>query len=365
MSVKYAGKQGKYGIIRHSPDLSAASAFKANGATANQWTNPVLTSTNFRTILLTALTPTIDSGATIDNYNTTSQLGLSKEVSNFFIDSSSGLAKFNFSAIADKNNLVALLVGALQAVSTDDLGGGLYDSTITDGFKAGTIDFSAGGGYLLGMCEKIGASADDGTLLQYGIVDSLTLTFDFNAKGVGRLVGVNGTLAFRSVAYDQTLTGTFVDVALSPFGNTEKFSLTTFSSDAVDLSTVCVQRIEITISNSVTSNCATTGGEANQYDVTPMVTANVIVDHNTLTEKLRNDFKSGATVAIKIASSLTATASGYLEISMPVCKMTAEPMVYNGDYYGYNMPLEAYQNSTTSKITIKNVCPQAWDFNVV
>ncbi len=364
MSVKIAGKQGKYGIIRHSQDNSIATAFKAAGSTANQFTNPVVVGTNFRTLLLTALTPMIDSGATVDNYNTTSQLGLSKEVSNFFIDSNSGLAKFSFSAIADKNNLVALLVSALQGVQSTDLGGS-YESTITDGFKAGCIDFAAGGGYLFGMCEKIGASADDGTLLQYGIMDSLTMTFDFNAKGVGRLMGINGTMAFRSVAYDQTLSGTFVDLALSPFGNTELFSLTTFTSDSVDLSSVCVRRIEITIQNSVVSNCASTGGEANQYDVTPVITASVTVDHNTLTEKLRNDFKNGATVNIKLASSLTSTADGYFEIAMPVCKMTAEPMVYNGDFYGYTLPLEAYQNGSTSKVTAKIVSALAWAFNVV
>lgn len=365
MSVKIAGKQGKYGIIKHNTSNSAATGYKAIGSTDNQWTNPVLVATNFRTLLLTALTPKIDPGVTIDQYNTTSQLGLGKEVSNFFVDPSSGLTKFNFSAIADKNNLVALLVAALQEVQTTDLGG-TYESTITDGFKAGTIDFNAGGGYTFGMCEKIGASADDGALMQNGIMDSLTLTFDFNQKGVGRLLNLSGTMAFKSVSYDQTLTGTFVDLALSPFGNTELFSLTTFTSDSVDLSGVCVRRIEITFNLNVVSNCSTTGGAANQYDCTPSVMVNLVVDHNTLTEKIRNDFKNGATVAIKIASSLTSTADGYLSIEAPVCKMVSEPSVYNGEFYGYNMQMEAYQkSSTTSRVTAKIVSSLAWDFNVV
>lgn len=364
MAVKIAGKQGKYGIIKHNTSNSAATAFKAIGSTANQWTNPVLTSTNFRTLLLTALTPQIESGATPDEYNNTSQLGLNKELSNFYIDSYSGLAKFNFSALADKNSLIALVVAALQEVSTTDLGG-TYESTIVSAFKTGCVDFNAGAGYTFGVCEKIGASADDGTLLQNGVTDSLTLTFDFNAKGVGRLVGINGSMAFKSVAFDQTLSGVFVDTALAPYGNAERFSLHTFTSDAVDLSSVCVRRIEVTIQNSVTSNCATTYGEANQYDFAPEYLINVIVDHNSLTEKLRNDFKLGATVDITLVSSLTSTADGYMSIDAPTCKMIGEPSVYNGDFYGYNIPLRAYQNGTVSPITFIMLSSLAWDFNVV
>ncbi len=366
MAIKIAGKTGQYGIIKHNTSNSAATAFKAIGSTANQWTNPVLAATNFRRLLLTALTPKIDPGVTVDEYNTTSQLGLNKESSNFFIDSNSGLAKFDFSAVADKNTLIALLVAAMQEVSTTQPATN-YISTIVSGFKAGASapDFNAGGGYTFGVCEKINASADDGTLLQNGVTDSITLTFDFNAKGVGRLVGITGSMAFKSVAFDQTLTGTFVETTLNPFGNTEGFTLSTFTSDSVDLSAICIRRIEITIQNSVTSNCATTGGVANQYDFTPEYLINIIVDHNTLTEKLRNDFKLGATVDFTLASTLADTDDGYIDFDAPVCKMISEPSVYNGDFYGYNLQLRAYQNGTTSPLTIKTVTTLAWDFNVV
>lgn len=364
MAVKIAGKTGKYGIIRHNTSNSAATAFKALGTTDNQWTNPVLAATNFRTLLLTALTPQIDSGVTVDEYNNTSQLGLNKELSNFYIDSYSGLVKFNFSAIADKNTLLALVLAALQSERSTDLGS-TYESTIVSAFKSGCVDFNAGAGYTFGMCEKIGASADDGSLLQNGVIDSLTLTFDFNAKGVGRLVGINGSMAFKSVAFDQTLSGTFVDTALAPYGNAEKFSLSTFTSDSVDLSSVCVRRIEVTIQNSVTSNCATTYGEANQYDFAPEYLINVIVDHNSLTEKLRNDFRLGATVDFTLASSLATSADGYMSIDAPTCKMISEPSVYNGDFYGYNLQLRAYQNGTVSPITFIMVTALDWGFQLI
>ena len=363
MSIKIAGKQGKYGIIRHNKTNSAATAYKAIGSTDNQWTNPVLAATNFRRILLTALTPMIESGVTVDEYNTTSQAGLNKESSNFFIDSNSGLAKFNFSAIADRNTLLPLLVAAMQGVTSSLGGGTAYLNYLVSGFLAGAVDFNQGGGFTFGVCEKIGASADDGVLLQNGVIDSITLTFDFNAKGVGRLVGVSGTMAFKSVAYDQTLTGTFVDTTLTPFNNAELFSLSTFTSDAVDLSSICVRRIEVTIQNSVTSNCATTGGAPNQYDFNPEYLINVIVDHNTLTEKLRNDFKNGATVDFTLESSISSDADGYMAIDAPVCKMIGEPMVYNGDFYGYNLPLRAYQSGSTSPLSIQINSDLVWDFN--
>jgi len=79
MGIKIPGKMGKYGIIRHNPSLSAATAFKAIGSTNNQWTNPVLEATNFRTIYFNALSPKIDPGSQVDYMNLTSQVGLNKE----------------------------------------------------------------------------------------------------------------------------------------------------------------------------------------------------------------------------------------------------------------------------------------------
>lgn len=364
MSVKRLGKQGKYGIIRHNKASAAATAFSAIGSTANQWTNPVLAATNFRRLLLTALTPQIDSGVTVDEYNLTSQSGLIQELSNFYIDSNSGIAKFNFSAPADLYTLSALLVMALQQETTTAKGS-YYSKVITPGFATGPIDFEAGNGYTFGLCEKIGASADDGTLMQNGIMDTITLTIDFNAKGVGRLVGVSGTMAFKSVAFDQTLSGTFVDTTLLPLGNTDLFVFNTLTSDSVDLSSLCIRRIEITLKNSVTSNCSTTGGAPNQFDCTPEYLINILVDHNSLTEKIRGDFKAGATVALTLTNGLATSALGYFSMTANNCKQIAEPAVYNGDYYGYNLQLRAYQPLASNAIAFTIVDHYTWDYSII
>lgn len=361
MGLKIAGKTGKYGIIRHNKTNSAATVFKAIGSTNNQWTNPVLEATNFRSIYFTALTPMIESGAMVDNYNLTSQYGLNSELSNFHIDSNSGLAKFNFSAIADRLTLASILAMAMQGVSEAETGD-YFIKTFTSGFSAGPIDFNQGGGYTFGLCEKIGASADDGTLLQNAIIDSLTITIDFNQKGVGRLMGLNGTIVGKSVAFDQTLTGSFITTTFTPIGNTNLFSLSTFTSDSVDLTSNCLKRIEITINNSVTSNCHTTGGAPNQYDCTPQYLVNMYLNHNSLTEKLRGDFKAGASVAIDLSNDISTPQTGHLRFEIPVLKQIVEPMIYEGDFYAYNLQMRAYQSGPTSPLTIYFADNLDWDF---
>ena len=357
MGIKIPGKMGKYGIIRHNPSFSPATAFKADGPTNNQWTNPVLVTTDFRTIYFNALSPKIDPGSQVDYMNLTSQVGLNKELSNLYIDKVSNLAKFNFSMIADKNTLSAILAMAFQAVTVPLTG----DNSFYPGFKAGPIDFNGNGGYTFGLCEKIGASADDGALLQNGIMDSVTFVFDFLNKGVARLAQINGTMAFKSVQFDKILTGTFVETTLAPIGDAGTWIVSTFSSDSVDLSALCIRRLEITINNKVSASCATTDGAPNQFDCDPEYLCNIVVDHGTLTEKLRNDFVNGATVALNIKNQAGLT-TGYFEIDIPVMKMKSEPSAYNGDFYGYNMQMEVYQDGTDAPMKVRFLDALDWGF---
>lgn len=343
MATKRASKQISYGLIRQSPDSSAATAFKAIGSTANQWTNPGVAATNYRTVYYTAGVPIPDPGVTVDDYNVTSQLGLNKELTNFFIDARSGLARLNFSAPVDMNTLAPHLIGALQAVS--EAAGSPYEKTITSGFTAGAIDFQAGSGYLHTLAIKQGASADDGTILENAIIDTLNLTFDFNAKGVARLVQMDGSWVGNEMNFDQTLSGTWVSTTLIPINNASLFELDTFTIDSVDLSAMCIRRISLSINNNVTSNCATTAGKPNQYDVMPEITWTIVLDHNSTTEKLMGDFQAGA------ALDITMNDSAYLSLDSPNCRIIAPPQAYNGDFLGYSIQARAYQSSTTSPIT--------------
>src|SRR5574343_1258653 len=117
MATKISGKELKYGILRQSPDASVATAFKAAGATANDWTNPAAADQNFRTLYSTACVPIPDPGVTVDEYGVSSQLGLNHELTQFYVDARSGLPKLNFSGPADLRTLAPHLVAALQAVT--------------------------------------------------------------------------------------------------------------------------------------------------------------------------------------------------------------------------------------------------------
>lgn len=356
MATEISSKKLKYGILRQSPDASVATAFKAAGATANAWTNPAAADQNFRTLYYTAGVPIPDPGVTVDEYGVSSQLGLNHELTQFYVDSRSGLAKLNFSGPVDVNTIVPHLVAALQG-DTEGLTG---EDNIASGFIAGTLDFAAGAGFLHTLAINQGASADDGIILENAVIDNLNLTWDFNAKGVARLVQMDGTWVGNEMNFEQTLSGTWVATTLTPINNTDSFSFSTFTVDSVDWKALCVRRITLSINNNITSNCSTTSGKANQYDFAPEYTWTIVMDHNSTTEKMMGDFQAGAAVDINLVSSTAAGNAGYLDIDSPYCRVIAPPQVYNGDFLGYSIQCRAYQSSTTSPVYIKVFDNLAW-----
>lgn len=353
MGTKIPAKQVRYGLIRQNPASAAATAFMAIGNTANQWTNPGLAATNYRTVLYTKGVPIQDPGVTISDMGLTSQKGLNAEVSNFYIDGRSGLAKLNFSCPVDKNTLTPHLIGALQAVSENATTP--FAKTITNGFIAGTIDFNGGGGYLHSIAIDKKASADDGAILENAVIDNLTLTFDFMQKGIARCTQMSGTWVGNEMNFEQTLSGTWVETTMAPIFDTDYLQLTTFTVDSVDWSAQCIRRMVLTINNNVTSNCATANGKPNQYDFAPDYVWTIVLDHNATTEKLMGDFQAGAAVDINFTNDLAYAAGGAdcsLTIDTPYCRVIAPPETYNGDYAGYSIQCRAFQSSTTTPISI-------------
>ena len=244
MATKIHAKTENFGIIRQNVTSAAANAFTAIGNTTNQWTNPGLAATNYRTIYLTPGSVVPDPNVQVDEYNLTSQLGLHKETTNNFVNSVSGLKRMPFTAIADRNTLAPFLIGALQA--STDVATTPYQKTFVSGFKAGCIDFNTGAGYLHTLAGKQGASADDGWILENAIIDSLTLTWNFLQPGKGKLVGISGTWVGNEFNTEQTHSGTWVTTTLTPFNNSDTWSFSTFTVDSVDWSALCVKSISLT-----------------------------------------------------------------------------------------------------------------------
>ena len=361
MATKIKSKNVNYGIIRQNPSSAAAGLFVALGSTSNQWTNPGLAATNYRTMYLDPSSVTPDPNVVVDDLNQTSQLGLNREYYSKFTNSVSGLKRVSFTGIADRYGLAPILVGAMQAVS--DVATTPYEKTITSGFTAGTIDFAGGGGFLHSFAGKQGASGDDGWILENAIVDTVTLTWDFLQPGKGKLVSVSGTWVGNEMNFDQTLSGSWIATTLTPVNNTDTFSFNTFTIDSVDFSALCVKRISLTINNNVTSNCATSAGKPNQYDVAPSYTWNVQMDHNLTTEKIMGDLQAGANVDIDFTNSIASGTAGHFRVDMPYGQIMDNPFTYDNDYLAYSLNIEALQNATTSPITIYLADALQWAYN--
>jgi len=116
---------------------------------------------------------------------------------------------------------------------------------------------------------------------------------------------MNGTFVGNVMKYEQTLSGTWTNLTIVQtgfFNNTDLWGFsyggTALTIGGVDYSAECVRRVELQINNNVTSNCKTTGGKANQYDIAPEYKILITLDYNATTEKLLKDFQEGATAAL-------------------------------------------------------------------
>ena len=359
MATKIHAKTEKFGIIRQNTAIAAATAFVAQGTTANQWTNPGLANTNYRTLFLTPGTVVPDPNVSVDEYNLTSQVGLHKEVSNDYVNSVSGLKRIPFSGLADKNTLSALLVSAMQAVSE---GATPFEKIITSGFIGGPIDFKAGAGYLYSLAGNQGASADDGWIAENCIIDTLTLTWNFLQPGKGKLVGISGTFVSNEFNPEQTLSGSWVTPTFTPFNNSDTWSFTTFTVDSVDFKALCVKSISLTFNNSISSNCATSSGKANQYDVTPDWTWTITMDHNSTTEKLVGDYMAGANVSIDFVNSVTSGVDGFFRLYSTVGKLIANPPGYDNNYKSHTLTVGMRQTASVSPLTVNLVDGLDWGY---
>ena len=362
MATKIHAKTENFGIIRQQTANSAATAFLAAGnATANQWTAPGLAATNYRTIFLTPGSVVPDPNVQVDEYNLTSQLGLHKEITNTFVNKVSGLKRMPFSAIADLNTLAPFLVGAMQAVTEADTTP--YQKTITSAFKAGTVDFNSGSGcYLHTLAGKQGASADDGWILENAIIDTLTLTWNFTQPGKGKLVGVNGVWVGNEFNTDQTLSGTWATTTFTPFNNSDAWSFNTFDVGGVSWVAICVKSISLTINNNVTSNCATSDGKPNQYDVAPVYTWTISVDHTSVTEKVVGDYQAGENVDINFTTATASGSTGHFNLDMPKGIIISNPPGYDNNYKSHTITVEAKQGTTVSPLTIALADALDWTY---
>ena len=344
MSVKVLSKAERFGLLFQA-DWANTAALKADSAyKLCQWIN--------------AGTPNPNPDVQVDQFNVTSQNGIHYESERFFVDATSGLPTIPFSGTCEKATMAPFLVGALQAVT--EAGTTPYLKTITCGGIASPVDFAADAGFLHVIAVDQGGT-DDGVILYNAIIQNLNIVWDLNARGVARLVNMNGAWVGNEMTYEQTLNGTWVNatIAQSFFNNTDAWTFTlagALTIDGTDYSAECIRRVELQINNNVTSNCKTTGGKANQYDIAPEYKFIITLDYNATTEKILKDYTTGANaLVIWTNDSSGATTDGMWTVGITTGafgKLMSPPKIYNGDFLGIQLELRAYSTAGNSPLTV-------------
>lgn len=325
MAIATLGKKSRIGILKQSA-----------------WASPQAANANF-------ITMNYDVGSipdpqpAIENINQTSQSGIYMETARVNTDYVAGLKSINFSGLIHQKLFAPHLVSAMQAVTEGATTP--YDKAFVMQLAA-PLDFAADAGYLHTVAFDIGASADDGVILENAITDILNIDFDFNAKGISRFGKMSGTWVGNEMNFEQTLNGSWVAIPTSAYyANTDVFSASTFTINGVDYSAQCIRSFGITINNKVSVPCQT-AGKASQYRLSPEVTFRIgLESYNLTTEKILQSYQRGDAVVLTFKNGVTADTDGELGFVIASGHLTSNPYNYDGDYVG--LTLEAMATKTT------------------
>ena len=251
---------------------------------------------------------------------------------------------------ADVPTLEPHLLGALQVVS--EVQSGSFAKTITAGGLTGVIDFNGDGGFVYTIAVKHKASADDGIILENAIIGNLEISWDFLATGVGRMTQISGNWVGNEMNFEQTTNGTWTTSTFNPMGDSDDFTMATFTVDGVDFSSLNVRRFTFNVANNVTTNVATAVGKPDNYDISPVYTSKIFIDYNATSEKVLKDFQDGATVVAKIDSSISTATTGDFSISCTGGILQKQPFEYNGDFAGIVLDVMWHSTAAATPVTI-------------
>lgn len=315
-----------------------------------------------------------DPDVSIDEFNSTSQVGIIANSSRTFVDKTSGLPKIPFQGVCEKSTLAAILAMAMQRVT--EAAATPYLKTYT---PVPMIDFAANVGYLFTIALKQGASADDVILLQNALIDNLNIVWDLTQRGTARLVNMNGTFIGNKMTFENDFSGapawtnnTFNQSKLYNNGDTwgvtwNKTSF--FTIDEVSYSNQCIRRVELQINNNVQKACVSTGGKASNYVISPEYKLLVDLDYNEATEKILKDYVDGAEVEMAWSNDPDKNeADGAFTLRIvkllgSVGRLQSMPKVYDGDYIGLSLDIKLYSVGVSDNvITVSLADAIDWGF---
>lgn len=342
MAIAVLGKKSRIGILKQTG-----------------WASPQAANANFVTMNYD-VGSIPDPQPTIENINQTSQAGIYKETTRQNVDYVSGLKSINFAGLIHQKLFAPHLVAAMQAVTEGATTP--YDKAFVMQLTA-PLDFAADAGYLHTVAFDIGASADDGVILENAILDTLSIDFDLNAKGIARYGRISGTWVGNEMNFEQTLNGSWVAIPTAAYyANTDVFTASTFTINGVDYSAQCIRSFGLTINNNVSIPCQT-AGKAAQYRTSPMVTFRIgLESYNLTTEKILQSYQRKDAVVLTFKNGVSADTDGELGFVIAAGQLTGNPYNYDGDYVGLTLEAEATKTSGSPLLQVNQTDTVDWGY---
>lgn len=332
MAAEVLAKKQKIGLLQQSK-------------VTNHWAAPADASANYLTLNYNSGVSIPDPDVQVDNFNWTSASTVMKEYTRRYVDSLSGLPKINFTSAATKAVLAPHLTAFFQNVSE----GATTPFTKSFDIASSVLDFATNEGYLhtIAMYNYDGGESADGAILENALLDTFTFEIMPNNRGVARLANISGTWVGNEMNLEQNLTGTWVAMPTTGFYNTSSdvFSLSTLTVGATNLASTPYRRFLFSGNNNVSSDVKTTGGKANNYKISPVVTVEVDLPYDSTTYKLLKHYQSGDNVEIAFQNGV-GTADGHIRFYNEHAVLTGNPFVYEGDYQAIRLPIEFYAPAT-------------------
>lgn len=226
----------------------------------------------------------LDADADYSTNDTTSVTGLMIERTRSLTDITSGMPKVDFSMPADLQNIAPLFYLALG--NTTEVITTPYQKVITPAWTSAVPDYSSDNATAVPPVWTLAgyrySSALDAWLLEDAILNTMSFSIDFNARGVAKLAQVSGQFVGSAITYEGELTQALSDAYTSTWLNDSDDAFT-LTLAGIITDTVCIKRYTLTINNNVTSDCKTTGGKANNYKLNPEITCEIVIPYNSAT----------------------------------------------------------------------------------
>ncbi len=344
MATKYLAKTFSYGVIKQT-----------------NWATPTGVTGAFKTVAYNAGSVIFDPDVRVELFNTSGQNSFHKEWERVFIDARSGLPTVSFSMPGDVKTIAPHLVGALFGVI--EAAGSPFTKNLTAAGLTDILDFNGNDAPLHTIAMDDKASADDGIILENAIIGNLNLSWDLNLKGQGRLLQMSGNWVGNEMNFEQTMTsGNWTTTTFKPMGNTDLYSMQVFSIDGDNVVSENIRRFTFNIANNVTTNSSTTGGKANNYDISPVYTSTIILDYNATTEKVLKDYQDGARVIVTFDSDITGGNDGHFEIASTRGIIQKQPSIYNGDFMGIELNVMWHSISAGAPVTMTLTDTVDWTY---